>query len=904
MTSGAMATKSEIKEHPSKQGVTVAASGKELEADVQRKMKVWGVIEAFRDGRMPDNKQIDAALEYAQTHSPVDINKLSPEGKVIIDDSRDILETLRAIVYEKNSDELFQNALWTAVKTDVSHAKQSGVVPVSKEDAKSDADTAAKHLRVLLTLFVTNAEVRKLAKDLGFVCRDIFATTASRAADKARPSQEQLDQVDREAPSKQWVGPDGKTLGPNDTPEIQMKGPDGSQVRYNPKDAPGNAQVRDTDGNTHSAGGLYNKAQEKKEEARQQKEENKGEAKEQLKSHAQDVASNRNPNASASEQAQQMRGAAESKRDEASNRASNDSRTPNSTGEAKDQARDKANQLKEKIPEEHRQRIADTIDTQKQIVQDAFPEERREQFIYRLKKVVVELQEHKDYREAMTWLLDTFDNYKGHAEHVASKGTDAAGTVANHGGVQDATLRFRTLIERFANGQSLDGVYSALDDMYSDSKNDQELRQWWSHANDYIHRILLEPGFILEDDSDKEGRELQESGKRFFTDKYKGHQEHLFDEVQRFATAFAEDPLNQRLGDDVKRLTKDLLFNDEGNLSFKPQLWNDIRRYFLPEIISRVGYVPIPRAEYEDDKIAVVIENLILSGPNLFPNVIELESFNKVKFSPYENINKTLDTHHHRFRLGLSQIQCDIRDVAFAFKRTSGWPKISDHGLADVIISGKGISVDAEIESVEHRRGDVFKVNHVKVDIDNMTWKIRDSKHDLMYKFLKSTCTAIIKKAIQAAVSVALRNALEEANSQLAQVRNTAAEARRSNETNQKEAIQQLFAKKKQDAERKREAAKEHTGTFRIVTDRDSKLNSDLTHDSKKSIAERLFKTEDLAHSGNEWRSPAFSLAGDNAHPAITGKNHPQAVEGAARGKGLTDAIPSAGASGHQGGQP
>jgi hypothetical protein len=31
-------------------GVTVAASGKELEADVQKKMKLWGVISAFRDG--------------------------------------------------------------------------------------------------------------------------------------------------------------------------------------------------------------------------------------------------------------------------------------------------------------------------------------------------------------------------------------------------------------------------------------------------------------------------------------------------------------------------------------------------------------------------------------------------------------------------------------------------------------------------------------------------------------------------------------------------------------------------------------------------------------------------------------------------------------------------------------
>jgi hypothetical protein len=47
---GAMATKSEIREHPSKNAVTVAASGQELERDVQRKMKVWGVIEAFRAG--------------------------------------------------------------------------------------------------------------------------------------------------------------------------------------------------------------------------------------------------------------------------------------------------------------------------------------------------------------------------------------------------------------------------------------------------------------------------------------------------------------------------------------------------------------------------------------------------------------------------------------------------------------------------------------------------------------------------------------------------------------------------------------------------------------------------------------------------------------------------------------
>lgn len=37
---------------------------------------------------MPDNKQIDAALAYAQKASPVDLNKLSPEGRVLVDDTR------------------------------------------------------------------------------------------------------------------------------------------------------------------------------------------------------------------------------------------------------------------------------------------------------------------------------------------------------------------------------------------------------------------------------------------------------------------------------------------------------------------------------------------------------------------------------------------------------------------------------------------------------------------------------------------------------------------------------------------------------------------------------------------------------------------------------------------------
>ena len=310
----------------------------------------------------------------------------------------------------------------------------------------------------------------------------------------------------------------------------------------------------------------------------------------------------------------------------------------------------------------------------------------------------------------MTWLLDTLENYQGHAKHVTGKGADAAQQLASDPGVSDATSQFRTLLERFANGKPLTGITDALDQIYSDSRNDPELRKWFTHLNQYTHKALLEPGWILEDDCESEGNELVENGKYFFTDKYKGHQQTLADEIELWFTAMADDPLNQRLGDDVKRLTKDLLFNEEGNLTFKPKLWNDIRLHFLPEVIKRIGYVPIPRAEYRDDKVALVVENLILSGPNLFPNVIEIGSNNQFKFSPYPDINKGLEAGHHVFRLGASQIQADLKDVRFAFKRLSGWPKLSDHGVADVVIAGKGISLDVEIQAITNRRDRVFKV--------------------------------------------------------------------------------------------------------------------------------------------------------------------------------------------------
>jgi Family of unknown function (DUF5923) len=55
-------------------------------------------VGAFRNDRLPTKNQIDKTLRYILDHSPVDVHKLSPEGRNFIQDAKDILETACVMV--------------------------------------------------------------------------------------------------------------------------------------------------------------------------------------------------------------------------------------------------------------------------------------------------------------------------------------------------------------------------------------------------------------------------------------------------------------------------------------------------------------------------------------------------------------------------------------------------------------------------------------------------------------------------------------------------------------------------------------------------------------------------------------------------------------------------------------
>ncbi|KAG0701989.1 hypothetical protein DFH29DRAFT_924101 [Suillus ampliporus] len=813
----------DISEHPQAGSVAAPTDKAAKEADVARKINFYGVIEAFRQGRMPNNHQIDETLQYLLKTSPVDEEKLSPEGRKLVQDSREIIETARVIVKEKNNDELFQNFVWHTrdVSLDSAKTDPSAAAPVDRAKIDEDRQTAVRHLRTILSLILTNSEVRKLLSDFSVVGRDILAKGASKAAEMLRPGEEELARVDEAGPQDEFVSKDGRKVGPGETPVLQAKVPGTSAVvEQHPR--ADDAKVTTGEGEQKSGKQLVG-------EGRGAVEGVKGDAEEK---------------ASQALQQRNLEGVS-------SDHSSSD--TEGKKRGIKERFRGYAGGITDRIPQQHRDRASEQYERgRKFMVEEYFPEDRRDQFIYRGKKVIIECQKHDDYQDAIRWLLGFVEQYAAHGQTIAGHGKERSSAITQDTALKTAMSQLRDLLERFANGRSMDGIFDASNALIDDARRDEEFRSWFHRLDTYIRHVLLEAGFVLEDKCNREGNEILESGRKFWDQKYKEHFDNLFDAIGNWFSAMGEDPLNKRFGEDWARLTHDLLFDSEGSLKFKADLWSDIRNVILPTMMQEVGYLPIPRVEYTDDTLDLVIENLTLQGRNLFPNVITMEAFNFFKFSPYNAIK---DERHHEFTITLSQIQADLRDVALYVHKKTGFPRGRDSGLADIILGGQGLTVTVDLVSADKDRSSVFKVKDVHVKVDSLRFSIRDSKHDLLYKALKPIATGAVKKQIQKAVSQMIRTGLEYLDGQLVTVRDRMEETKTSEELSRRQVLQDLFKHKKDESSSiKTSESKSH---FKVVHNK----RSSMIHEGHPSgWVNRTTEREEKAIQGKEWRSEAFSI--------------------------------------------
>lgn len=494
----------------------------------------------------------------------------------------------------------------------------------------------------------------------------------------------------------------------------------------------------------------------------------------------------------------------------------------------------------------------------KEYLKKKMPQERRDQVVFRLKKIVLECQQHPDYMQAVQTLLRLAEEYGRHGRNLGRGSADSAKDVRT--GLSAAEEDLRTLIERFANGTSTEDLWQSIRQIYKDADQDRELSDWFKQVDTYIRKCLLEQGYVLEERSTDEWNRLYDHGRYLLREKYRSHTDRVIDEVRFIADQFDQDPQNKAFGLAIQKLFKDLGNDEDGKPAFKPHLVKDLTDVIIPAIFENIAYVPIPRIEYSDPQVDAVIENLVLESDNFMPNVIEIASDNYMRWGRKKFANK----HTHSLDVKVTGIQMDLRDVSYYINRKSGFPSITDTGVLDMVLPGDGFSCRLKVSTPDKKDAQhVFKVEKVDVNVQGLKLKVKKSNHKLLFSIFKPLALKAIRPGLQKAIEQSIKDQCNQADEFLYQVKQEADRAAEEAKMNPEEAGN-IYMRYYTAMQKRILQGKEKAEAF--VSDK--KVNIAVTKQDSifpdihlpGGISSKATEYKELAAKGDKWESPVFSI--------------------------------------------
>ena len=265
--------------------------------------------------------------------------------------------------------------------------------------------------------------------------------------------------------------------------------------------------------------------------------------------------------------------------------------------------------------------------------EEKFPSEKQHDVILRLKHVLHQVQEHPDFQQAIDTLITLVSTWSNRLSEVSATTKEAVAKATGVSGDQGEGMpdwnvisqEAKAVLEDWAQGEPLDPIIDCLQTSATDIKNDESLRNYYDQVKSYMTRLLKEPGYVDNDQSTEEGCMLLQRGKELMTGKYHGQWSQLVRKTKKWTRHVANDPIVKEIRACFEKIHRDLWFDSEGNVSLKPQLLDDMRLTLLPAALEQIKVVPIPRIEYSDPTVDVVLENIVLSGDALLPNIVEMK---------------------------------------------------------------------------------------------------------------------------------------------------------------------------------------------------------------------------------------------------------------------------------------
>jgi len=541
------------------------------------------------------------------------------------------------------------------------------------------------------------------------------------------------------------------------------------------------------------------------------------------------------------------------------------------------------------------------------------PVERREATVDRLRKMVVEIQAHPEYQDAIVTLLNLLDTYGSHGKDYSARGLGKAEGVYRADRVQAAEKSLKTVIERFANSTSLDDLLDAIRSIQKCAQADLELRDWFRSLNTYFRRCLQQTGYVVRPEAKEEWRALYDHGQQLARDNYRPEFKRLTHEAQSFFKQFDADPANKALGQSIQNLCLDLGQDENGKPKFKPHLVKDLVSVIIPAFLENLSEVPLPRIEYSDKTIDLIVENLVIESDNLTPNMLEFKSDNHWRWGRKTHVGGN----KNRVLLSIAGIHMDLRNVSYYVNKKAGFPRIADTGALDIFLDRNGLSFLIELETADRfSRGlggvgelgegaHYFKATNVKVNLSSLKIRVRKSTHKVLIAIMKPVLLRLLKPVIGIVAASQVKKAVAELDEVAYQIRSEFKRAVQADKSlSPDERVQQATYSRYMDLIKNRyRTSKEAKAKAKEQNPSESKFQFVMTVDQTMfpnvhlppGVTTKATEFRNMAGEGADWRSPVFNLG--SASPTGAGRlpKQPKIVR-RSTWKGYKD--PRAGSSG------
>ncbi|KAK9762047.1 hypothetical protein K7432_012574 [Basidiobolus ranarum] len=390
--------------------------------------------------------------------------------------------------------------------------------------------------------------------------------------------------------------------------------------------------------------------------------------------------------------------------------------------------------------------------------------EQRDHLINRLKAVLREVQGNPEFQSAVDELIEVLSRLKRHGLNASDKLQDTANAKQEVGAddLEVAQANAKDLVESFAGNKSLDPLLNSFRELSVRLENDRELSQYIEDVKTFILRSIREYEYVDRPGYTDDANRLIERAHNITEGKYRGQFEQISREVSEFNRAIQSDRTTQRFANDLESLTQSLFLDENGNPTVKYDLVKDFAK-LIPIIAQKLEYLPLPRIEQSDEKMDMVLDNVVIECGNIAPNFVHLKTDTVVDTNPQAKQNV-----HNKAFIKFTHVQVRAKNIAFYYKKKT-FPKLSDVGYIDLDMPEDGIELDMTVDTNPATgKAHVFKVLECNTRVNDLKLKIHGSKHDTTYKLLSPIINSRVKKVIEQVVPEKLTEMMTNIDNQLA----------------------------------------------------------------------------------------------------------------------------------------